>query len=330
MKIAVFSTKSYDQEFFENANRTNEHELTFIKPRLTSETWILANGFPAVCAFVNDILNKECLERLAAGGTKLIALRCAGYNNVDLEAASQLGIDVVRVPAYSPYSVAEHTVALIMSLNRKIHRSYARVREGNFSLDGLLGFDLHGKTIGIVGTGKIGVAFGKIMHGFGCKLLGYDPNPHSELSAEGMQYVTVPELFSSSDVVSLHCPLTPATRHLVNQESIPLLKKGAMLINTSRGSVIDTKAVIPALKSGQIGSLGIDVYEEEADYFFEDLSDQAIADDTLARLLTFPNVIVTGHQAFFTTEAMSAIATITLQNISEWEKTGRSINLVGS
>jgi D-lactate dehydrogenase len=328
MKIAVFSTKSYDQEFFENANRSQEHELTFFKPRLTSETWSLASGFPVVCVFVNDILNKDCLERLAKSGTKLIALRCAGYNNVDLEAASQLGIQVVRVPAYSPYSVAEHTVALIMTLNRKIHRSYSRVREGNFSLDGLLGFDLHGKTVGIVGTGKIGIAFAKIMHGFGCKLIGFDPNPHTELAAEGLRYASIDQLFADSDIVSLHCPLTPSTRHLVNQDSISLFKKGVMLINTSRGAVIDTKAVIPALKSGQIGSLGIDVYEEEADYFFEDLSDQAIADDTLARLLTFPNVIVTGHQAFFTMEAMSAIAAITLQNVLDWEKTGNSANLV--
>ena len=330
MKIAVFSTKSYDRAFLDAANTEFGHELSYFDPHLSVETCGLASGFPAVCVFVNDRLDAPVLERLAGGGTSVVALRCAGFNNVDLIAAERLGIQVVRVPAYSPYSVAEHTIGLILTLNRKFHRSYARVREGNFALDGLLGFDLHGRTAGIVGTGTIGAAVARILHGFGCRLLGFDPVPSPDCEALGMKYVPLKELLAESDVVTLHCPLTTATRHLIDSESIQHLKRGAMLINTSRGAVIDTKAVIAELKSGRIGHLGLDVYEEEAEYFFEDLSDHIITDDTLARLLTFSNVVVTGHQGFFTSDALSAIATTTLGNIREIDTSGHSKNAVTS
>jgi len=330
MRVAVFSTKPYDRTFLERANGGFGHELTFFEPRLTSETSSLADGFPAVCVFVNDILDAPVLERLAEGGTTVVALRCAGFNNVDLPTAERLGIKVVRVPAYSPYAVAEHTVGLILTLNRKIHRAFARVREGNFSLDGLLGFDLHGRTVGIVGTGQIGAVVARIMAGFGCRLLGYDLHPNADCEALGMKYVSLDELLARADIITLHCPLTPKTRYLINAETIERMKPGAMLINTSRGAVIDTKAVIKGLKSGKIGSLGVDVYEEEADYFFEDLSQQVITDDVLARLLTFPNVVVTGHQAFFTQEAMEAIAETTQKNVRDIEETGRSENEVTS
>lgn len=324
MRVAVFSTKPYDRSFFESANRESAHELTFLEPRLTSETVSLAEGFPAVCVFVNDVLDAGVLEQLSEGGTRVVALRCAGFNNVDLPAAERLDIKVVRVPAYSPHAVAEHTVGLMLTLNRKIHSAYNRVREGNFSLDGLLGFDLHGRTVGVVGTGQIGMLVARIMAGFGCRLLGFDVRPNPECQAMGMGYVALDEILSRSDVVTLHCPLTPETHHLINPQTIAGMKPGVMLINTSRGAVIDSPAVIDGLKSGRIGSLGIDVYEEEAEYFFEDLSQKVIADDVLARLLTFPNVLVTGHQAFFTGEALTEIAETTLGNIRDIEHTGRS------
>jgi D-lactate dehydrogenase len=330
MRVAVFSTKPYDRTFLERANVGFAHDLTFFEPRLTSETSSLAGGFSAVCVFVNDILDASVLERLAEGGTTAIALRCAGFNNVDFPAAEKLGIKVVRVPAYSPHAVAEHTVGLMLTLNRKIHRAYARVREGNFSLDGLLGFDLYGRTVGIVGTGQIGAIVAGIMSGFGCRLLGFDLHPNPDCEQLGLKYASLDELLPESDIVTLHCPLTPETRYLINTETIGQMKSGAMLINTSRGAVIDTKAVIEGLKSGRIGSLGVDVYEEEADYFFEDLSQQVITDDVLARLLTFPNALVTGHQAFFTQEALDAIAETTLKNLREIEETGRSENEVTS
>jgi D-lactate dehydrogenase len=320
MKVAVFSTKSYDRIFLEAANVDYGHELIFFEPRLNRETSILAAGFPAVCAFVNDQLDAAVLTTLARQGTRLIALRCAGFNNVDLASAQNLGLKVVRVPAYSPYAVAEHTVALILSLNRKIHRAYARVREGNFALDGLLGFDLYGKTVGIIGTGKIGAVVAKIMKGFGCHLLGYDPYPNSECKKIGLRYVSLTELFVESDIITLHCPLTPETHHLIDTKALDQMKNGVILINTSRGAVIDTKAVINALKSGKIGYLGLDVYEEEADLFFEDLSNIVIQDDVFARLLTFPNVIITAHQAFFTREALEGIAKTTLANIADFEQ----------
>jgi len=319
MRVAVFSTKNYDRMSLELANATYGHELVFFEPRLTQETTALAVQFPVVCVFVNDQLDATVLIRLARQGTRLIALRSAGFNNVDLIAARASGLTVVRVPAYSPYAVAEHTVGLILTLNRKIHRAYARVREGNFALDGLLGFDLHGRTVGIIGTGKIGAVVAHIMNGFGCQLLAYDPFPNPDCERLGLRYVSRPHLFAASDIITLHCPLTPETRHLINAEALGQMKSGVMLINTGRGALIDTQAVIEALKSGRIGYLGLDVYEEEADLFFEDLSDKVIRDDVFARLLTFPNVVITGHQGFFTEEALKNIAETTLANITAFE-----------
>ena len=326
MDVAVFSTKPFDRRFLDAAN--SAHRLAYLEPRLTAETSALAGDAPAICAFVNDQLDARCLARLARQGTRLVALRCAGFNNVDLTAARDLGVTVARVPAYSPHAVAEHTVALILALNRKIHRAYNRVREGNFALDGLLGFDLHGKTAGIVGTGKIGEIVARILAGFGCTVLAYDPFPNPACEAAGARYVTLPELLGSSDVVSLHCPLTPQTHHLIGKEALSGMKRGVMLINTSRGAVVDTRAVIRALKDGTVGSLGLDVYEEEADLFFEDLSDTIVSDDVFARLLTFPNVLITGHQAFFTQEALTNIAETTIANITAFEKTGRALHEV--
>lgn len=324
MRIAVFSTKPYDRKSLENANQKFEHELTYFEPRLTLETASLASGFSAVCVFVNDVLDAEMLERLAAGGTTVVALRCAGFNNVDLNTAERFGMKVVRVPAYSPHAVAEHTVGLMLTLNRKIHRAYARVREGNFSLDGLLGFDFFGRTVGIIGTGQIGSLVARIMAGFGCQLMGFDLQQNQECVELGLNYVSREQLIADSDVISLHCPLTPETHYLIDAEAIQRMKPGVMLINTSRGAVIDTRAVIDGLKSAKIGSLGIDVYEEEADYFFEDLSQKFIEDDVLARLLTFPNVLITGHQAFFTKEALTAIAETTLTSLRDLEESGHS------
>ncbi len=325
MKVAVFSTKSYDRDFLSAANRAagSPHELVFLEPRLQAETAPLAGDAGAVCAFVNDRLDRRTLTLLAAQGMRLAALRSAGFNHVDLAAAEALGIAVARVPAYSPHAVAEHTVALILSLNRQIHRAYARVREGNFALDGLLGFDLHGRTLGIIGTGKIGMTVARIMRGFGCHILASDPAPTPELAAHGGAYADIDALLAQSDIISIHCPLTPRTRHLIDAAAIARMKRGAMLINTSRGAVVDTGAVIAGLKSGAIGHLGLDVYEEEGDLFFENLSDQLLQDDVFARLLTFPNVLITGHQAFFTAEAMRAIADTTIGNISSFERTGQ-------
>ena len=328
MKVAVFSTKPYDQTSLSAAASDHRHELHFLEPRLTEATTALANGFNAVCVFVNDQLTARTLESLSSGGVTTVALRCAGFNNVDLVAAATLGIRVVRVPAYSPHAVAEHTAALVLTLNRKIHRAYNRVRDGNFALAGLLGFDLHGRTVGLIGTGKIGANFARIMHGFGCRLLGFDQFENSECLDLGMRYVTLKDVFSQSDIISLHCPLTPETHHLIGDEAISCMKRGVMIVNSSRGAVIDTRAVIDGLKSGQIGHLGIDVYEEEADVFFEDLSSQVIPDDTLSRLLTFPNVVVTGHQGFFTEDAIRSIAETTLQNLTELETNGECRNTV--
>ncbi|MFN3943438.1 MAG: 2-hydroxyacid dehydrogenase [Allosphingosinicella sp.] len=328
MRIAVFSTRPYDRRFLEEANGRSGHVLDFIEARLGPGTAPLARGADAVCAFVNDALNRATLAALADAGVGLVALRCAGFNNVDLAAAEALGIRVARVPAYSPHAVAEHTVALILALNRKIHRAYARVREGNFALDGLLGFDLRGRTVGVVGVGKIGIEFARIMRGFGCTLIGADPAPDPEFAAIGGRIVDFPELLRGADIVSLHCPLTPATRHLIDAEAVAAMRPGVMLINTSRGAVVDTKAAIDGLKSGRIGHLGLDVYEEEGDLFFEDLSDQVIRDDVFARLLTFPNVLITGHQAFFTEEAMRAIADTTIANVDGFARTGRALHEV--
>lgn len=316
MRVAVFSTKPYDRRFLDAANVEHRHELYFFEPRLTAETARLAEGFEAVCVFVNDQLDAPTLALLRNGGTRLIALRSAGFNNVDLAAADELGLTVVRVPAYSPHAVAEHTLALILSLNRRLVRASGRVHEGNFALDGLLGFDLNGRTVGIVGTGRIGQVVARIMHGIGCRVLAYDIVENSACSQLGVDYVSLEALFRESDIITLHCPLTPETHHLIDADALSEMKRGVMLINTSRGPLIETRAVIAALKSGRVGYLGIDVYEEEADLFFEDLSNQVIQDDVFARLLTFPNVLITGHQAFFTEDALRNIAATTLQNIT--------------
>jgi D-lactate dehydrogenase len=327
MRIILFSCQAYDRDSFNAASLPAGAALEFQHSHLTLETAALAQGCAVVCAFINDDLSAPVLQRLASGGTQLIALRSAGYNHVDLSTAQRLGLCVVRVPAYSPYAIAEHAVALILSLNRRIHRAFNRTREGDFSLHGLIGFDLHGKTIGIIGTGQIGAAFARIMVGFGCQLLAHDPHPDAQLQALGVHYLPLREVLAQANIISLHCPLTSSTQHLINQQSLAWMQPGSMLINTGRGALVDTPALIDALKTGQLGYLGIDVYEEEAGVFFEDQSDQPMQDDVLARLLTFPNVIVTAHQAFLTHEALAAIAQITLQNIACWA-TGQPQNLV--
>ncbi|KIT17174.1 2-hydroxyacid dehydrogenase [Jannaschia aquimarina] len=325
MRIAMFSAKPYDRETFERVNGDLEapHELTFMTPHLDRSTAVLAEGADAVCAFVNDDVDAETLEILAERGVKLLLMRCAGYNNVDVAAAERLGLAIGRVPAYSPHAVAEHTIALILGLNRRLHRAYNRVREGNFELDGLMGFDLHGKTVGVVGTGRIGICTIRILAGFGCRVLAADPHPADEAREAGADYVDLPDLLEHSDIVTLHCPLTPGTHHLIDETALASMRNGAYLINTSRGGLIDTRAVIRALKSGQLGGLAIDVYEEEGDLFFENLSGQVLQDDIFARLLTFPNVLVTGHQAFFTEEALNAIARTSLANATAFEAEGQ-------
>jgi D-lactate dehydrogenase len=328
MKVAVFSTKPYDERFLAAASRAAGHELVFLEMRLTPATAFAADGAGAVCVFVSDDCGAATLRMLAAEGVRLVALRSAGFNHVDLAAAKQLGLAVARVPEYSPSAVAEHTAAIVLSLNRKIHRAYARVREGNFALEGLLGFDLNGRTVGVIGTGKIGLAFIRIMRGFGCTVLAHDPYPNAEVERLGGRNVPLPELLAGSDIISLHCPLTPETRHLIDAGAVAQMRKGVMLVNTSRGAVIDTRAVIRGLKTEQIGSLGLDVYEEEEGLFFENLSDQVIKDDVFARLLTFPNVLITGHQAFFTADALTAIAETTIGNITAFEKTGAALHPV--
>jgi D-lactate dehydrogenase len=319
MKVTVFNTKPYVEHFFKRVNSQFGHELVFLDEHLTQDSTALAKGSKGICIFVNDITNAPILERLKEVGVELIALRCAGFNNVDLEAAEKLGLCVVRVPAYSPYSVAEHTVGLILSLNRRIYRAHTRVREGNFSLEGLMGFDLHGTAVGIIGTGQIGQIVATILKGFGCDLYAFDPNQNPECLQFGVKYVSLAEIFERCYIISLHCPLIPQTHHLINKQAIEKMRDCVMLINTSRGALIDTKAVIDGLKSGRIGYLGLDVYEEEGDIFFEDLSNKIIQDDVFARLLMFPNVIVTGHQAFFTHNAVQAIAETTLSNITAYE-----------
>ncbi|MCO7612129.1 2-hydroxyacid dehydrogenase [Pseudomonas sp. MWU12-2534b] len=318
MRTILFSSQNYDRESFLGANLPAGIELQFQAARLSLDTVALAERHEVVCAFINDDLSAPVLEQLAAGGTRLIALRSAGYNHVDLPAAQRLGLDVVRVPAYSPHAVAEHAVALILALNRRLHRAYNRTREGDFTLHGLTGFDLVGKTVGIVGTGQIGATFARIMAGFGCQLLAYDPFPNPAVEALGARYLELPQLLAQAQIISLHCPLNDHSRYLINQETLAHMQPGAMLINTGRGGLVDTPALIEALKSGQLGYLGLDVYEEEAQLFFEDRSDLPLQDDVLARLLTFPNVIVTAHQAFLTHEALAAIAETTLHNIASW------------
>jgi D-lactate dehydrogenase len=328
MRVALFSTKPYDRTSFLEANGPYGHDLTFLEPKLGADTSGLAAGFPVVCPFVNDNVDAPVVQALARQGTKLIALRSAGFNHVDLRAACEAGLTVVRVPAYSPHSVAEHTAALILGLNRKTHRAYARVRDGNFALDGLLGFDLHGRTVGVIGTGRIGTSLVRIMRGFGCRVLAMDVAENPACKAAGAEYGSLGDLLRESDIVTLHCPLTPATHHLIDRDAVNRMKRGVMLINTSRGGLVDTRAVIDGLKSGAIGYLGLDVYEEEGDLFFQDLSAQVMQDDVFARLLTFPNVLITGHQAFFTAEALRNIAETTLQNISAFERGGPALNEV--
>lgn len=318
MKVAVFSTKQYDRKFLDAANATAGHELTFYNAPLEPNTAPLALGFPAVCLFVNDHADAKTLEILAAGGTRLIALRCTGYNNVDLEAAAQFGIKVVRVTVYSPYSVAEHAAGLVLMLNRKLYKAYNRVRDDNFALDGLMGFDIHGCTVGVIGTGKIGQCFAQIMKGFGCQLLGYDVYQNPACLEMGMQYGELTEVLSASNIISLHCPLLPSTYHLINQATIQHMKPGVMLINTSRGGLVDTQAVIDGIKSGRIGYFGTDVYEEEANLFFEDLSDAIIQDDVFQLLQSFSNVVITAHQAFFTRNAITTISETTINSITEF------------
>lgn len=321
MRTLVYSTRAFDRRALEEANG-GRHDLEFLEAPLREATATLAEGFQAVVVFSQDDASLAVLERLKVAGVRLVALRAAGFNQVDLGAAQRLGIAVARVPAYSPHAVAEHAVALMLCLNRKIHRAYNRVRERNFALDGLMGFDMHGKTAGVVGAGRIGVAACRILLGFGCRALAYDPKPGDEARALGVEFVGLDELLRQSDIVSLHCPLTPRTHHLIDARALATMKDGAMLINTSRGAVVDTKAVIDALKARTLGSLGLDVYEEEGDLFFKDLSGEILDDEVFARLLTFPNVLVTGHQGFFTREALGNIAQTTIQNLTDFETGG--------
>ena len=320
MNIAFFSTKKYDQDFFDSTNTDFNHQLTFFETGLNEHTASLTKDFNAVCVFVNDDLNAATIDLLAKNGIQLIALRCAGFNNVDLKAAAEKNIKVVRVPAYSPQAVAEHAVALILTLNRKTHKAYNRVRENNFSLEKLTGFNLYGKTVGVIGTGIIGQCFAKIMLGFGCKVLAYDIKPNEELKSSGVEYVELEKLLKASDIISLHCPLNEHTHHLIDQNAFEKMKDGAMLINTGRGALIDTSAVVEALKSEKLGYLGIDVYEQESGLFFNDLSETVNKDDDFLRLMSFPNVLITGHQGFFTKEALEQIAQVTLQNLTDFEK----------
>lgn len=330
MKVAIFSTKPYDRQFLSAANSLLEtpHELTFFEPRLTIETAPLAAGHEAVCCFVHDVLDRDVLGVLQNSHCQFVALRCAGFNKVDLKAAQEMGIGVARVPAYSPYAVAEHAVGLILALNRKLHRAYSRVREGNFALEGLLGFDLHGKTVGVVGLGRIGINFARIMQGFGCRVLAHDDFAQGDAFGDQFEKVSLENLLAQSDVVSLHCPLTDDTFHLINAQTLAQMKPGAMLINTSRGALLDAKAVIAPLRSGHLSALGLDVYEEEEGVFYEDHSNQILSDDTLMLLLSFPNVLITGHQAFFTREALENIARTTIDNLSEWQQNGSCANCV--
>jgi D-lactate dehydrogenase len=320
MEVAIFSSTRYERRYLDDANTGGEHKLHYFDVSLEMDTVGLAAGYGAVCIFVNDRADSHVLGALHKGGTRLLALRCTGFNNVDLGAAARVGIKVVRVVTYSPNSVAEHAVALLLAINRKVHRAYNRTRDSNFSLDGLTGFDLCGKTVAVVGTGKIGCVFAKIMLGFGCKVIGFDPQPSAEFEALGLTYAKPGEIGEKADIISLHCPLTPATHHVINSGTLKRARPGAILINTSRGGLLDTEAAIDALKSGQLGGLGIDVYEQEADLFFRDLSSEIVTDDVFQRLVSFPNVIVTGHQAYLTHEALTTICETTLGSVSAFEK----------
>lgn len=320
MKIAFFSTKSYDRTHFKPEVETSGHDITFFEDALSLQTATLVSGYDAVCIFVNNPMDEPLIAKIAELGIEVIALRSAGFNHVDLKACEKHGLSVYRVPAYSPEAVAEHTVALILTLNRKTHKAYNRVRENNYSLEGLAGFNLHGKTVGVIGTGTIGTAFCKIMVGFGCRVIAFDPYENEEVRDIGGTYTEFEELIKTADIISLHCPLIPQTRHMIDKESIEKMKDGVMLINTSRGALIDTSAAIDGLKQKKVGFLGIDVYEQEDNLFFKDLSSEVIQDDEIARLMTFPNVLITGHQAFLTDEALVQITQITLQNLTDHEQ----------
>jgi D-lactate dehydrogenase len=328
MKVAFYDTHKFEKVVFDCSFKQSQHKITYLETRLNPQSALLSVGYDVVCSFANDRLDAETLEVLKKNGVKLVALRSTGFNHVDIAKAKQLSIPIVRVPAYSPYSVAEHAVALLLAVNRKVHRSYARVRELNFSLEGLVGFDLHGKTVGIIGTGKIGIAAARIFLGFGCKVLAFDKFPNAELPTDkNFQYVGLKKLLSDSDIISLHLPLTPESKHLLNKEAFESMKSGAIIINTGRGALIETKALIGALKSKKLGGAGLDVYELEEGVFFNDLSESGIEDDLLARLLTFPNVVITSHQAFLTKEALQNIADQTLENLNAFES-GKIINQV--
>lgn len=329
MEVAFFSTHKFEKSFFISSNGTHRFHLTFFEPALTIQTAPLAKGFDCVCCFVSDQIDEGVLQALKVAGVRLVALRSAGFNNVDLVAAEKLDITIVRVPAYSPHAVAEYATGLLLALNRKIPRAYMRVRELNFSLEGLMGFDLSGKTVGVIGTGRIGTVFATIMKGYGCHVIAYDPKPNSDLTANKItSYVSLEELYKSSDIISLHVPLLPETKHMINANSLAQMKAGVLLLNTGRGGLIESSALVDSLKTGHLGGAGLDVYEEEEGIFFEDLSDQVLQDDVLARLLTFPNVLVTSHQAFLTKEAMQKIAADTLQNISNFEAGRELVNRV--
>lgn len=330
MDVAVFSSKSYDRYYLDRANQAagSPHQFRYFENRLRAESAPVAKGLEAVCAFVHDQLDRACLEILAEQEVRYVVLRCAGYNQVDLQAAKERGIQVARVPAYSPHAVAEHAFALLLTLNRKTHRAYNRVREANFSLEGLIGFDLKGKTVGVIGTGKIGAAFCEIAMGFGCQVLAYDVHHDEDLQRRGVEYRDQDDVFREADIVSLHVPLLEATRHLVNADTLQRMKDGVTIVNTSRGGLVDTADVIEAVKQGKVGGLALDVYEEEAAYFYEDMSGRIIQDDQLMRLMTFPNVLITSHQGFFTDEALSSIARTTVENLSAFASDGTSPNEV--
>ncbi|MGF1698834.1 2-hydroxyacid dehydrogenase [Photobacterium makurazakiensis] len=326
MKVAVFSTKKYDQTSFEIINQRYNHTLDYYDFRLTEQTAKMAQGYDAVCAFVNDDLSRPVLELLAANNVRLIAMRCAGFDKVDLNAARELGLQVVRVPAYSPEAIAEHTLGLMLSLNRRIHRAYQRTRDANFSLEGLTGFNFHGRTVGVIGTGKIGIATIRILKGFGMNILAYDPYENPIAAELGVQYTTLDEIYQQADVITLHCPMTQENYHMLNAESFAKMRDGVMIINTSRGELLNSKDAIEALKSSKIGSLGIDVYENEKDLFFEDKSNDVIKDDIFRRLSACHNVLFTGHQAFLTEEALGNIADTTLSNITHFSENTTSGN----
>ena len=325
-KIAFFSTQPYDRQFFDN--KSDRHQIEYFESRLKRRTVDLAKGYDGICAFVNDHLHAEVLQGLADNGVKLVALRSAGFNHVDLKAAEKAGIRVMRVPAYSPEAVAEHAVALILTLARKTHKAYNRVRDGNFSLDKLMGFTVKNRTIGVIGTGQIGRAFCNIMLGFGCRVVAYDKYPSDEMKNKGVEYLELDQVLSESDILSLHCPLTPETHHLMREDTLSKMKKGAMLVNTGRGKLVNTSAVINSLKKEHLGSLAIDVYEEEEKLFFRDLSDYVIPDEQIAQLMIFPNVLITAHQGFFTRESMEEIARITIKNFDDFEDDKKSDNEV--